>query len=177
MLERLFTRRGFLGRLALLLGITTTGSVLPGGGARGSDIDTADLEALLDTLIPADRDPGALEAGVLEVIAGRIDREPVMATRYRRLLAWIAQQSTRLFQESFHRLPADKRDALLSDLYYSTSGDLAQASVDLHVVLEDCFHAFYSSPAAERVIGYHPPIEGGYPGYAEPPASHLRSHA
>ena len=177
MLERLFTRRRFLERLALLLGITATGSALPDGGAWGSNIDTADLEALLDTLIPADRDPGALEAGVLEVIAGRIDREPVMATRYRRLLAWIAQQSARLHREPFHRLPADKRDSLLSDLYYSSSGDLAQASVDLHVVLDDCFHAFYSSPAAERVIGYHPPIEGGYPGYAEPPASRLRSHA
>lgn len=48
---------------------------------------------------------------------------------------------------------------------------LAQLRIDLDVMLKQCLHAFYSSPAVSRVIGYHPPIDGGYADYASPPES------
>lgn len=161
-------RRRFLKTAAGVL--TPTVSGLPACGMPGEDAERKSLAALLDTLIPADRDPGALQAGVLEVIVERIDNEPVTAARYRRLLAWIDQRSGQLYGRRFHLLTAAQRYDLLTDLYGVPGTAPAKLRVDLHVALDQCFHAFYSSPAAEAVIGYHPPIEGGYPDYARAPA-------
>jgi len=163
-------RRRFIRRFTGLFATATGAAVLPGcGKEEGSAPDRATLEALLDTLIPADQDPGALQAGVLDAVIDRIQNDPVAATRYRRLLSYVGEQSLRLHERPFHRLAPLQKHELLSALYHSSGRELARQRVDLHVVLEHCFHAFYSSPAAERVIGYHPPIKGGYPGYGEPP--------
>lgn len=160
-------RRRFLKTTAGLLAPAVTG--LPACGLPGEVVEIQPLSALLDTLIPADRDPGALQAGVLEVIVARIGNEPVTAVRYLRLLAWTEQQSKLQHGRRFHALSAAQRNTLLETLYDPRGDAPARLRVDLHIVLDQCFHAFYSSPAAEAVIGYHPPIEDGYPGYARAP--------
>lgn len=164
----IFSRRGFFARVfGLLAGMSLAGC----GRGQQSGIDADTLEAVLDTLIPADEDPGALGAGVLEATLERIQNDPVSAEHYRRLLEWVAGQSRETHQRPFEQLSRQEKDRLLKELYHSSGSGLVQLRIDLHVVLKHCFHAFYSSPAAGKVIGYHPPIEGGYPDYAAPPAS------
>lgn len=161
----IFSRRGFFARVFGLLG--AVGLAGCGRARPGIDVDT--LEAVLDTLIPADEDPGALEAGVPAAIARRIESDPVSAKRYRRLLEWASGRAREAHRRRFAALPLQQRDHLLKELYRSRGSGLAQVRIDLNVVVEQCFHEFYSSPAADKVIGYHPPIEGGYPDYHAPP--------
>lgn len=161
------TRRVFFRRSTAIL-VAPLGLFVAGCEAKRSGIDAASLEALLDTFIPADQDPGALQAGVPAVIMKRIRSDRVAFTRYDRLLTWISRRSVEVHQRPFPRLDAVARHDLVEGLYRSSGGDWAQLRVDVHVALEHCLHAFYSSPAAEGVIGYHPPIAGGYPGYGEP---------
>lgn len=134
------------------------------------NMDVVALEALLDTLIPADDDPGAVAAGVPEAALARMDTDIVSRNRYERLLAWTGEQSMTLYQQLFAELSLPQRDRILKDLYHSGGNALRQLRIDLNVVRRDTFLSFYSSPAARRVIGYHPPIEGGYPDYAKVPA-------
>lgn len=162
-------RRRFLRRLAILLGAPAA-PILLGWAGDDDPIDTTTLEALLDTLIPADADPGALQAGVPETVLAWIRDDPAAAAPWRRLLAWLQRASVERHGTAFHALTPARRDALVSGLYLSGGDELARPRVDLHLVLADCFHAFYSSPTAQAVIGYHPPIQGGYPGYADSPA-------
>lgn len=160
-------RRGFFARVFGLLGAVG----LAGCARARPAIDTDTFEAMLDTVIPADEDPGALEAGVPAAIVKRIENDPVSAKRYRRLLEWVSGRARQAHRRRFAALSLQQRDYLLKELYHSRGSGLAQVRIDLSVVVEQCFHEFYSSPAAEKVIGYHPPIEGGYPDYHAPPAS------
>jgi len=161
------TRRGFFWRSTAIL-VAPLGVSVAGCQGKRSGIDAASLEALLDTFIPADQDPGALQASVPAAIMKRIRSDRVAFTRYDRLLTWISQRSIELHQRPFSRLDPVARHELVEGLYRSSGRDWAQLRIDVHIALEHCLHAFYSSPAAERVIGYHPPIAGGYPGYGEP---------
>lgn len=163
----IFSRRGFFARVLGLLG----GISLAGCGRAHPEFDVDTLEAVLDTLIPADEDPGALEAGVPAAIARRIENDPVGDKRYRRLIEWVSGRARELHRRRFAELSLQQRDRLLKELYHSRGSGLAQLRIDLNVVVKQCFHEFYSSSAAKQVIGYHPPIEGGYPDYHAPPAS------
>jgi hypothetical protein len=160
------SRRDFFARIAALFG----GMGLAGCGRGKENIDAASLDALLDTLIPADDDPGAVAAGVPEAALARMEIDIVSRNRYRRLLAWTGEQSMDLHQRPFAELSLRQRDRILKGLYRSDGDALRQLRIDLQVVRRDTFLSFYSSPAARRVIGYHPPIEGGYPDYAKAPA-------
>lgn len=164
----IFSRRGFIARVVGLLAGTSLAAC---GRGQPSHIDSGTLAAVLDTLIPADEDPGALDAGVLEAIRLRIETDPVSTRRYQRLLEWVAGRSRAMHQRPFGQLSLPEREHLLNELYHSSNRELVQHRIDLHVVVRHCFHAFYSSPAAAGVIGYHPPIEGGYPDYGAPPST------
>jgi len=170
MLKALLTRRRFLSGLPAFLGAAVSRRALANNGRPDAGIDRAALDALLDTLIPADEDPGALEAGVRGQILDRLAGDPVASERYRRLLDWIHRRSIERYGGPFHRLHPERRHVLLIDL--SRSGDKASTRprIDLQIARDHAFRAFYSSPAAGPVIGYHPPIQGGYPGYDTPPA-------
>lgn len=126
---------------------------------------------MVDTFIPADQDAGAVDAGVPERIVDRIRRDAVGSKRYGRLLSWISKQSREMHERGFEELSQQQREQLLYGLYGSSGSDMAQLRIDLHVALSQCFHEFYSSPAAMAVIGYRPPILGGYSDYARPPDS------
>lgn len=166
MIRDILTRRGFFSRVFSL--VAAAGLSACGRGQRALDADV--LEAVLDTLIPADEAPGAVQAGVPGRILDRIATDSVSANRYRRLLSWIDKTSRSEYRKGFEALPMQQRERLLHELYDSSGSELAQLRIDLHVILKQCFHEFYSSSAAAQVIGYHPPIEGGYPEYARPPA-------
>lgn len=164
----MLNRRQFIGRLAALVAAVTA-ALLPGCTAKRAGVDMDTLGALLDTLIPGDEDPGALQAGVLDIIADKIEHDRVAMKRYRRLLPWLNQRANGLHGQPFHLLDPEQKDDLLKGLYHARSSDTARLRGDLNAIRNQCFHAFYTSPAAEAVIGYHPPILGGYPDYARAP--------
>jgi hypothetical protein len=163
-------RRRFL---ASVLGLCA-GAGVSGCERRRRDDDFGVLKAVLDTFIPDDEDPGAVQTGVPDRIRERIGRCPVSASRYRRLLSWVAERACEVHGRRFEQLPLPQRERLLRTLYDSRDSALTQLRIDLNVALDDCYHEFYSSPAARSVIGYHPPIEGGYPQYAASPESAAR---
>ncbi len=61
------------------------------------------------------------------------------------------------------------RTQIVHTLYDSTSQHPRSTREALDLVRRHAFQFFYTSPAGERLIAYHPPVAGGYPDYAAPP--------
>ena len=75
-----------------------------------SDLDGPALRAVIDRIIPADDDPGALELGTDGYVLHRMALEPAFAAAVADGLAILRRLAG---NEPFETLPPDRRDALL----------------------------------------------------------------
>jgi gluconate 2-dehydrogenase gamma chain len=109
------------------------------------------LEAVCGQIVPADRDPGAAEAGAVNFIdrqlVGHLKRHQ---KAYREGLAGIDQSSLALYGSKFRELPPDKRIALLQALAKGKApGEIwkrrsAKAFFDL--LVNHTMQGFYGDP-------------------------------
>lgn len=127
----------------------------------------------MDTLIPADQDPGAWDAGVVNYI----DRHLMKKFRkhqpaYRAALAAVDRMSREAGAKDFASLPVETRASLLAAMEEGKAGpglfpDGGKAAFNL--VLDHTMQGFYGSPrhggnkdyASWRMIGVPPmPVRG-----------------
>lgn len=154
-------RRLFLAGLRdrLLIGVGSWLYGLP-SPARSSGSLTADqqrlLEAVLDTLVPADDYPGAVAAGIPDQIQALVSAEARHLRLYRRGLDVLAGRVGETGNGPFHALSLEARTAILEEL----ARGYGPGAAFFMRVRHDVLSRFYASPAAYAMLGYQPPLAG-----------------
>jgi gluconate 2-dehydrogenase gamma chain len=172
-----------LGRRRFLQAVTAAAPTLAAcarsGSARRFFFTRAEwerVEAVCETLIPADRDPGGRAAGVVEFI----DRQLVLHYRryqqpYREGLAALDGLSRQLYGQGFVRIGAERQAALLGRLEGNDLPDGAWAAEAVsapglfELMLAHSMQGFYGDPrhggnrdgVSWKMVGLaYPPIRG-----------------
>lgn len=127
------------------------------------------LAALLDTLIPDDDVPGALQFGVAEKIQEKARGDH----KYRRLVkqgcSWLEARAARLHAVNFASLGEKDRDAVLT-LAMEGDADSLQR-IFFQKMRSDAFYYYYSHPGSWPQLGYDgPPQPKGFPDYYAAPS-------
>ncbi len=161
-------RRTFLG--AALAGAAAGGSALVYGFSRNSSpwrFFTAEegsaVEATCEQIIPADRDPGAREAGVANYIDIQLTRHFRKQQRlYRRGIALVQEASRRTYGKPFPDLAYAQQTAVLKEIEKSSGAFF-------NLILAHTFQGFYGDPrhggnrnmASWKMVGLPcPPVRG-----------------
>lgn len=131
------------------------------------------LEAVLDTLIPDDETPGALQFGVAEKIKAKTAGD----NRYRLLIkkgcAWLDTTAGELGSRSFASLRGEDRDAVLAKALKGHAGSLQR--IFFQQIRADAFRYYYGDRRSWAQLGYNgPPQPNGFPDYYRAPAPQSR---
>ena len=125
--------------------------------------------ALIDTFVPADETPGAIDLGIDLPILARIRTNQ----KYLNVIEQMFDDLNTLMQEQhekrFEVATLAQRTDVVSRILYS-SVQYKDAKIQLSSLRTSTLSMFYSSEAAFEMLDYHPPSQGGYPDYARPPA-------
>ncbi|MGA8260155.1 MAG: gluconate 2-dehydrogenase subunit 3 family protein [Arenicellales bacterium] len=158
-------RRQFLDRLRLLP-FAVFGGWIRKGNASGvpDEVSGATLQAVVDTFIPSDDDPGAVEAGVATELRERLRANRWHRIIYQRGLDLLDQIAHERHGVAFSGLTLSDRTTLLESLL---TGPHAAGLQFFLRARSDVLDLFYTSPAGQRMLEYVPPANG-YPDYAEP---------
>lgn len=71
------------------------------------------LDAFVDTVVPKDQDPGAVEAGVTEELLAWFDEKPEEKTKAIEMLATIDRVANNKFSNTFKKLKLEQRENVL----------------------------------------------------------------
>ncbi len=126
------------------------------------------LEAVVDAIVPRDRDPGALDAGVPARILAHLSTHPEALRLYRAGLALVDRLAHQAGASSFRALDGPEREQILSSLAGGPDGPREADGEFLARVRRDVLAFYWGSVVGQNVIGYRPPLSG-YPEYADPP--------
>jgi gluconate 2-dehydrogenase subunit 3-like protein len=164
-------RRAFLGG-ALWAALTLRRPAAAPGQAVPADPSSpvlpASLEALVDTIVPRDQDPGGLDAGVHTRILARLPRDRAGLELYRDGLELLDRLARGAGALSFRALPGAERERILSSLASGPAGPETLGERFFHRARRDVLAYYWGSVVGQRVVGYRPPLSG-YPEYADPP--------
>ena len=113
------------------------------------------LATVVDRIIPADRDPGALAAGTLEFVTDHLRRDPGSAKEVQAGLRALTESAVVLFGRSFGELPATDQDRVLAE---------HQLDVWFSTLVELTGEGFYADPGnggntdavSWKMVGYDP---------------------
>ena len=127
------------------------------------------LDAVVDTIVPKDQDPGAVEAGVTDSLLELFDQSEHMRQHANAMLSRAEVVAQHKYHKPFHRLGLKRREGILHRTLHSRHKDDQAASRAISVLRGHVIEAFYESPIGQSVVGYYPPYPGGYPDYHIPP--------
>ncbi len=123
----------------------------------------ANLEALIDTLIP-----DADNSSAAEQLLKQFLQDYKQARIYQQGLAWLDRQAKTTFNDSFNLLSREQRDLLLTQADQTTRGSIPYRF--LYRARKDALEMFYGSSQGWDVVGYYgPPQPLGYPDHHLPP--------
>jgi hypothetical protein len=161
-------RRAFLGSVlwAFLVLRRPSPAFAQSGPLDPSSRET--LEAVVDTIVPRDRDPGALDAGVPARILAHLSTHPEALTLYRAGLELVDRLARQAGASSFRALDGPEREQILSSLASGPDGPRGAGEEFLARVRRDVLAFYWGSVVGHGVVGYRPPLSG-YPEYADPP--------
>ena len=126
------------------------------------------LEAVVDAIVPRDRDPGALDAGVPARILAHLSTHPEALKLYRAGLKLVDRLAHQAGASSFSSLDGPEREQILSTMASGPDGPREAGGEFLARVRRDVLAFYWGSVVGQGVIGYRPPLSG-YPEYADPP--------
>ena len=166
-----FSRRELL-RLSLGAGLLAASGYLFKDIFRPSRLTLSEektLASLLDTLIPADDAPGALQLDVVEKIQEKARGD----SQYRRLVkqgcTWLENRAVKLYAVSFDSLGEKDRGDILTIALEGDAGSMQK--VFFQQMRSDAFYYNYSHPGSWPQLGYNgPPQPGGFPDYYAAPS-------
>ena len=170
---RRHTRRRFFAHLVSALGAMSVARTVLGAAPESmKPADETELAAsfefVIDTLVPADTDPGAVAAGVAATLYTQIAANAQHRARLAAMLAWIDRAALAKYRSRFRELPLAERTEALLERLAAHDADGADARAELGYLRTRTLALFYTSPAGYRMLDYHPPSAGGYPDYADP---------
>ena len=175
------SRRRFFARVASL----TVGSVAVAacGKDDGSEIETIKgsktgsmepdlqlLDAFVDTIVPRDQNPGAVEAGATDELLAWFDEKQKEKTKAMEMLATIDSVANNKFKNSFKKLKLEQREKVLDLTISSRDKKYHPARNTIQRLRSRIIRAFYMSPTGWAMLGYTAPFPGGYPDYSTPPS-------
>jgi len=128
--------------------------------AEGLPIAT--LAAVADTIVPADRDPGALDAGIPDLILDALRSDADLQALYRGGLALVEARAKERGASSFSALDAVARERILSSLAGRAEERGGLAARFYRQVRADVLSRYWASEPGQRAAGYDHPA-GGYP--------------
>lgn len=128
----------------------------------------ASLEAVIDTIVPRDQDPGALDAGVPARILAHLSTHPEALSLYRAGLELLDRLARQVGASSFGGLDARGRQRVLSSLASDPDNRRERGEQFFARTRRDVLAFYWSSVVGQRVVGYRPPLSG-YSEYADPP--------
>jgi len=153
-------RRTFVGAALLAAGGTGCSS---GKWRFFTDEEARTVEAICEQLIPADRDPGARDAGVVNYIDIQLTRHfKKHQNTYRRGIAGVDTASRKKFGKRFVELPADSQIEVLN-------GTEENSKTFFELILAHSRQGFYGDPrhggnrnmASWKMLGLPcPPVRG-----------------
>jgi len=152
--------------LALILGKWVSAQPAP------AQFPSQALQLLVDTLVPADESPGAVELGLHIDIEAGIRRR----ASYQELLVsgvvWFDRESEQRYQATFSQLSATARELLLT---VAEKSPRASAQHRLFNVLRsDVMRRYYTRAEAWTLLGYQgPPQPLGFANYNKSPVAPL----
>ena len=159
-------RRRFLGGfLGALLAWPSRVAANPGKAAPVGVPSRAVLDALADTIVPRDGDPGALDAAVPARILKNLESDPAGRLLYREGAALLDAIARQAHGGPFQSLDAQTREQVLSVLGREPSEVARQF---FRRVRQDVLRFYWASEQGQKTVGYRP-LAGGYPEYADPP--------
>jgi hypothetical protein len=126
------------------------------------------LDAYIDTLLPADSAPGALELGVPAQIRELLHRKRALVPVYASGLEWLEAQASQ--DKGFASLGLEERDALVTRLSGQSDDLLARF---FHKSLRHAMMFYYMNPRAWGSLGLGAaPQPAGFMDYAQAPRTH-----
>lgn len=127
------------------------------------------LEAMVDTFVPRDQDPGAVEAGVPDNLLETFADNHRLAAHGEALMARLDAIAREQYGMPFAVLDIDRREKILNQVYRSRDAINRAARDAVLWMRVEILSAFYLTPVGQAVLGYHPPYPRGYPDYAKAP--------
>ena len=128
------------------------------------------LDAFVDTIVPKDQDPGAVEAGVTDELLAWFDEKPEEKTKAMEMLATIDSVANNKFKNSFKKLKLEQREKVLDLTIRSRDKKYHPSRSSIQRLRSRIMQAFYMSPTGWEMLSYTAPFPGGYPDYSTPPA-------
>ncbi|MDH3691197.1 MAG: gluconate 2-dehydrogenase subunit 3 family protein [Gammaproteobacteria bacterium] len=135
--------------------------------ATPETINRRTLDAVVDAIVPADQNAGAIEAGVSEKILNLIQVQSNLQQGYARGLMLLDRHAISNSGRPLDRLDLNERTDVLLSIDHKSAAE-REASVFFARVRKDVLRFYYASETGQHALGYKPPAEG-YPDYAEPP--------
>jgi hypothetical protein len=165
------SRRRFL-RLTLGAGLLASSGYILKDVLMPRPLDVGErrtVMAFLDTLIPPDETPGALQLGVAEKIVHKAAEDE----QYRRLIrkgcSWLNRRAKSTGGVEYAALGEQRREALMGETADSPEGSVPR--IFFERVRSDAFFYYYAHPASWAGLRYKgPPQPDGYPDYTRPRA-------
>ena len=126
----------------------------------------ASFSALIDTFIPADQFPGALDLGIDVKLMRKIKQTENYWDVISQYLSIVDQSSIDMYEVNFSNASLEKRTKIISTLLADDSQQEFQ--LQLKTIKNRTFTYFYTDQSAFDMLAYHPPSKGGYPDYDRP---------
>ena len=126
------------------------------------------LGALLETLIPADGTPSALEAGVKEKIIDKAELDPKYEMMIRNGCLLLDMKAQEQGINSFNELSENDREMVLT--YFASGSRKSIAYRFFASIRYDAFYYYYAEPITWKALNYPgPPQPDGFRDYVLPP--------
>ncbi len=122
---------------------------------------------LVDTCVPRDDYPGAVDEGIDRKLLSEISANPIHLKRVHDLLIDIDKLSRSQFKQVFVDLELSNRTRLL-DRLLNDKTLVPDQRAELSYLRARVLQLFYTSESGFAMLDYHPPSHGGYPDYAKP---------
>jgi hypothetical protein len=155
-------RRDFLGGLLALAMPLGASQGSPRGEEMPEGLPLGTLEAVADTIVPRDRDPGALDAAVPALIVRALVGDADGQALYRDGLALVEARARERGAPSFRALNGMMRERILASLEGRPRETESLAARFYRRVRADVLMGYWASDVGQRAVGYDPP-GGGYP--------------
>lgn len=127
------------------------------------------LDAFVDTIVPSDQDPGAVEAGVATEMLARFSKKKNERKKVLLMLDGLDRLALQRFNSQFNVLTRVQRESVVKNLTDSQDKIDRPLQVTLVQQRSRIIRAFYLSPTGRAMLAYSPPYPAGYPDFNNPP--------
>ena len=160
-------RRQFLSGLVASAMLANVAPGPAGAAEHESSLLTGTLVAVVDTIVPRDRDPGAVDAGVPDRIAESLANDADLRGLYREGLALVEALARERGATAFAALDVEARERIIGSLAGRAGQRSTVGASFYRQVRADVLNRYWASEVGQRAVGYDLP-SGGYPPPRQP---------